>query len=210
MSTTTHETVTYPCSADGCEAAFEPRDAVRGSFCSAACARRHRGRKLLNIVAHDHRICHSCGRWTKEVERPPMHAPDFVIGYQYLTEHAELGPFEPPTASGNEDRPYKSPWLDEDTGADAPADRVVKTTTICECGTTDHRDDYQRTERIISIRDAAERFCRVLERLGREGQHDETVDARALVATLRQSYEADGELDWALAVGTAIDEAPRG
>lgn len=91
----------YDCEFDGCTATRTESSSVAGSYCSEECAARARGRKLLNILEHDHRFCWSCWRERKEIERPTAEArrglgpvtDDALVGYEHHTEHVELGPY---------------------------------------------------------------------------------------------------------------------
>lgn len=201
---------TYECERDGCETSVEADKLVKEEYCSWDCYHRDEGEPLLNLVENDHRFCYNCFRQKKELERPgqdtsvvvgpvrheaaPDVASDVLIGYQHLTEHAELDSYE---------RNRRDVVL-EDIYTTAPADRVVTGGAVCTCGTTDHRDDWQRAEHLTSVADAAERLAGVLEHTRREGQHNKRIDAKTLVETLTETARADGTPDWALAVGRAI------
>lgn len=203
MSATTKRPEAYQCAGPGCESDFRAHEAVDGSYCSEGCSLRDGGQNLLQHLQCDHRFCHSCFRRLKEIERPPMDAPEFVIGWQHRTTAARLGQLERNRHRiTDEDGAYRGGWR---TAADAPADRAVRTGTICQCGATDHRDDYQRETHLVSIRNATERLLKTLEQLGREGQHDAIIDAVALARTVRQCAESGGDIDWALAVGRGLD-----
>ena len=148
-------------------------------------------------------------------------ARDVLVGYQYFTEHATHGEKtgrgvdDSDTTGGHSVTPDTLVLNDGDTVdldpispepevTPAPADTLVITGTICECGTTDHRDDYLRSEQVTSVRAATKRLCRALLFTGREGQHDKQFDIRVLARTLKESLQETGEYDWELAVGRAI------
>lgn len=197
----------YECSRENCDEEFPQPQAVKGSYCSRECAVLVQGEKLLGHLRRDHRFCHSCFRQLKEIERPTTEflrsrqgvATDAIVGYEYLTPNAELGPANrvaphaklDPGAPGSDDPP-------------APADTLTVSGTTCTCGTTDHRDGWLRETETTSIPSATLRLCRILAFLGREGQHDKRVDARVLVDTLRETKQQNDELDWQRAVGRAI------
>lgn len=224
MSTTTRS-VTYTCGREACDEEWERESAGHGAFCSERCAQKHRGAKLLNNIKHDHRWCHGCFRKCKDIEQPgdlksvvigPTDhdavadtARDVLVGYQYLTEHARHGE---KTGRGVVDdvsavEKREDEWVlcrEDPDQTTAPADTLVMTGTICECGTTDHRDDYLRSEQVTSVRAATKRLCRALLFTGREGQHDKQFDVRVLARTLKESVQETGEYDWELAVGRSI------
>jgi len=201
MAVTLAQPDIYTCDKPDCEQEFTSVGAVDGSYCSKRCSLEHTGEKQLRNIKYDHRWCHGCFRKTKEVEAPPAGYPEFVVGFQYLTEHARKGERE-----GNQDL-----FVEEDGDdpardrAPGPADTLTMTGTICECGTTDHRDDWLRAEEIASVDEAVARFCRAVEWMGHEGQHDMIIDAEVLRETLEKSKEIKGEYFWELAVGRAIE-----
>jgi hypothetical protein len=210
MSVTITTPETYVCDREECEQTFPETQSVAGSYCSRRCYRLYRGRKLLNIIEHDHRFCAGCYHQLKEIERPPAeqrvyigptdHEPlentvkNVVIGYEYLTEHADLG-------QRTRTRGGAQAHTEENVDAVAPADQWTMAGVICSCGTTDTRDKFVRDAEIVSTEVAARRLCELLELLGHEGQHDETVHAPTLLDTIQESDEPN----WELAVGRAID-----
>lgn len=195
MSTTTPtaeaDVQHYECAREGCTDERPAAELVAGVYCSHDCRDRDRGEPLLEDIEQDHRFCHSCFRKKKEIDKPPASAPDVVIGFEYLTEHADYDSSERVVHDHQEHPAY-------------PADRIVSGAAVCECGTVEHDDDWQRAEHLTSIRDAAERLVGLLELKGREGRHDYRIDAKTLVETLTETARADGTPDWALAVGRAI------
>jgi hypothetical protein len=191
MSTTTAERQDYTCSADRCDN-DQPAGGVVNGYCSRECYDRSRGRDLLTDIRQDHRFCAACFRRKKEVEKPPASAPSHVVGFEYLTEHAEFGDNERVVHDHYDGRPA------------FPADRIVTGAAICECGTVDHRDVWVREAHIERPSDAARRLLGILERQAREGQHEFDFDALTLARTLRETAEREGTPDWALAVGRAI------
>lgn len=206
---------THECSRSDCDHEYAEPLAVEGSFCSERCATIHRGEKLLTNIRHDHRYCHSCFRQLKEIERPPSEytlipgpvdhdaladeAKNCIIGFEYITEHATLGLL---------DRTRRQDATVDRQDSVHPADELTMSGTVCACGTTDHRDDYVRDEELTSIRAAARRLCTVLEHLGREGQHDKTVNASVLLDAVKQTRDVgtDSGLHWPLAVGRAVTD----
>lgn len=194
-----------------------PIETAVAQFCSEECRLRDAGGKQLRNIARDHRFCTACFRQVKEIERPPggtsvvvgpvAHAArsddaaaDVLVGYQYRTRHATTGEREgraivttDPTDPHAGERPP------------SPGDRLAMTGTICECGTTDHRDDWARGAHVTDLSAAAERLVGILDWVGREGQQDKTIDARTLYRTLTESIRETDEPDWPLAVGRALE-----
>jgi len=104
MSTTqTPARESYPCTV--CDDEFAAGTAFHGSYCSAECYYRHKGRDIIRDIKQDHRWCATCFRPLKEVEEPPeghsvwVEGPrgrpdenvqeDVLVGYQYRTETTE-------------------------------------------------------------------------------------------------------------------------
>lgn len=204
---------TYQCSGPDCDDSAEPHELVDGSYCSLRCSRRDDGEAVLRNIEYDHRFCTTCFRQLKEIEKPDASTSivvgpvdhdaveptvrDCLVGFQYRTRHARTGEIEGRAHVERTDAPAQDRPI-------SPGDRLAMTGTICECGTTDHRDDYLRGEHVTNVRNAAERLCGILDWLGREGQDDRTVHAATLVESLTESVRRDGEPDWALAVGRAV------
>jgi hypothetical protein len=99
MSVTVTPAETDECDHPDCSVKYAIPNAV-GGYCSQECADRHAGHRLLQHLQRDHRICWSCWRPRKEIERPtdeqrrqldPV-TDQAVVGYEYLTEHADMGP----------------------------------------------------------------------------------------------------------------------
>jgi hypothetical protein len=70
MSVSTRVPKTYECARDECENSCDEVTSVEGSYCSRRCYQLERGRKLLNLIEHDHRFCAGCYHQLKEIERP--------------------------------------------------------------------------------------------------------------------------------------------
>lgn len=210
MSVSLTRPETYDCARDECENTRNEVTSV-GSYCSEQCSQLAAGEELLRHIRQDHRLCSGCFRQLKEIERPPVEkrvnigpvdhealAPTWkncLVGYQYITKHAELG-----------QRSYRRGEARRENEIVDPADEHTLSGVVCTCGTTDHRDSYVRDERMESIRTVAGRLCDLLELLGREGQHDKTVNATTLVRTVEQ-FEEPGTEGWQLAVGRAIESS---
>jgi len=101
MSVTVIQQQEYDCSFADCDGTRTRLSSVRGSFCSEECADRHDGRQFLRSLRQDHSVCWSCLRLRKELERPTDESrrglgpvvDAALVGYEYLTEHAEYGEF---------------------------------------------------------------------------------------------------------------------
>jgi hypothetical protein len=101
MSITTTRQEVYDCALDECEQTRTKTTSVEGSYCSRECADRQRGRDFLANIRTDHRFCWSCFRARKEIERPTdsavqdltgFYVKQAVVGFEYHTEHVEMGP----------------------------------------------------------------------------------------------------------------------
>lgn len=152
VRTTTPESDT--CACPGCDAEFTIPNAVRGSYCSAACADRHDGQRFLEHLRRDHTVCWSCLRPRKTVERPTAEArrgldpvtDDALVGFEYLTEHADRGQY----------------------GVE------------CTCGAVDHDiDGYDRRDGAPYHW----HLLRIVEEMAAQGQHDKTFDLPAFADT---------------------------
>jgi hypothetical protein len=91
----------HTCSLDGCDTEFTASRSVAGSYCSRDCRDRAADQRFLNAIEQDHRFCWNCFRQRKEIERVPDEArrgrgkwtAEALIGFEFLTEHAEEGPY---------------------------------------------------------------------------------------------------------------------
>jgi hypothetical protein len=156
-------------------------------YCSQECVHRNTGESILNVLKHDHRFCHGCFTKLKEISRPTdeqlrqiegLHSKESVIGFQYGTEHAETGEQTVKWKTGRKD--------------------IIGTGICCgNCGTTDHRDDFQRDFR---IQDAAKRLSERITELREEGQFDYTFSAADFVQAWNENTG-----DWEYAVGVAVE-----
>jgi len=154
-------------------------------YCSQECVEKSRGESLLNLLKHDHRMCFGCFTKLKEVSRPTdeqlrqidgKHSKEAVIGFQYQTEHADIGEIT----------------LRADT-----IDTVAQGTVCGKCGTTDHRDDFQRD---FTPQEAAKRLRERIQETRAEGQHNYSFNTADFVEAWNDSKE------WNLALGRAINE----
>jgi hypothetical protein len=100
MSVSVRKQRQYDCAFPDCDQTRTETSSVAGSYCSQDCADRHDGQRLLRQIETDHRFCWSCWRARKTIERPTDTArrglgpvtDDALIGYEYATEHVEMGP----------------------------------------------------------------------------------------------------------------------
>lgn len=148
-----------------------------GAMCSEECERLDRADTLLNILEHDHRLCYSCGRRLKTIERPPetttlvigpvRHdavpntAKDVLVGYEYPTEHASHGEISLDVVD------------DPEVDGRPMSDRVGHGVT-CSCGATDHRD-ADPTIRDRYALEIAHNFQETIADLRAEGKTDERI-----------------------------------
>jgi hypothetical protein len=205
VSTSNSETVTYECEGPDCTREFEHGKAVDHEYCSVECSLRDDGRNLLRNIKFDHRFCFGCFKKLKEVSKPPERTPEFVIGYQYLTPNAIHAEIESRGHVEAADEAVRR-QVKQRERAPSPADSLVVIGTSCECGTTDHQDPWMRDAATTDVTAAARRLCEVLAFQARERQHNKQVAATTLVQTLTETVREQGRLDWALAVGRAVDD----
>lgn len=122
MSVQTTRAKTDRCALPECRDTFSVLNAVEGSYCSRDCYDRHRGRKLLRNIRHDHRFCWSCWKSKKTLEQPTEEyrnrhfqrseskltrtadgdlevervgqevSRDAVVGHEHHTRHVRRGP----------------------------------------------------------------------------------------------------------------------
>jgi len=155
-------------------------------YCSKECVHKSRGESVLNIIKHDHRFCFSCFTKIKEVERPTdeqlrqiegQHSADAVIGFQYKEPEADIG---------------------EITAKADTIDTVVTGIVCGNCGTTDHRDSFQRD---LSVKQAAKRLRERVKETREEGQHSFDFSTEAFVEAWNESGG-----DWEYALGVALEK----
>jgi hypothetical protein len=183
---------TYACSECGDDRT--PATSVRGSFCSAACYYRHRGRQALRAIQQDHRFCGSCFRRVKTTSRPsddrlrrhdvPRRIREAFVGYQDATEHATVA-------------------VDEFDGLDEHAVlRKTGTRLACRCGTVDPQDEHA-VLRELDVRASVVALWRALVALERDG----TLQQRPVKDDYFDAFRERGP-DWAYATGRALYAAP--
>lgn len=183
----------FDCGAPDCDT-NEPTDAGPiGAYCSPECSHRHHGRKLLNLLKHDHRFCYTCFRQIKRVDDVPEHkrrslgrvTESAVTGYQTRTQHGELGEVAHPRSDNY--------GFETSMG------------TICECGNanTSEREDIIRES---DIKTTVLELHRALTALRREGQHDHRIDIHDLIDVLHQQAQQGNDWDFPRAVGAAIED----
>lgn len=186
MSTTTDlEAEMYECS--HCGGPRRPATSVRGSFCSSECYRSHRRQKqaeaILEPIRKNHRFCATCFGRLKEVERPEgascvvgpsSHddwgdAADVFVGWQYLTETAEVGEISR-HADGDRDGDREVPIVEDG----------VVTGTICSCGATDHRDVSPTIRATVDDDVLVRQLAAAAETRRHDGAHDVDYDLEVL------------------------------
>jgi len=211
------------CDHDACDASYRIVDGVAG-HCSQECAHRHRGRAFLNTFRFDHRFCATCFAQLKDVDSPSDHwrnrkqdpveyaieqggkfvdagggelvldatdcehqktiDPEQVTGFQSFREHGTIG------------------LVHHETPAGVPNE--TRRGTICDaCGnaTLTEADDILRRSNLKLV---VQNLLAAGEAVYDEGQTDHELTPAALVDELRRQFDADGELDFALAVGVSI------
>lgn len=155
-------------------------------YCSEDCCFRSKGRSILNLIKYDHRFCNACFAKLKEIERPTdeqlrkirgKQSAEALIGYQYRTQKSDIG---------------------EITIKKGTIDNVVTGTVCGECGTTDHRDNFQRSQK-PSVQ-ASQRLNNRINETRSEGQHSHSFSPEIFA----QAWDEDSA-DWELAIGKALD-----
>lgn len=193
----------YPCSYPDCEE-NRPADAVGGSYCSADCFYRHKGRKAISEIKRNHKWCATCFRPVKSVLPPDEDCPDFAIGWQFPTEHTTHAEHEATrsqhavAADGSVQR--QRPDVDDAQ----PADRVPYTRWSCECGNVDlsERDELLEMVEIKADRVGLVRtllYC--LYDLHADGVFERPPDRDRLFDAIRENYA-----DWEYAAGRALHQ----
>ena len=201
MSIATHPTETrpqsdgesYDCASADCSFEFPAGDGVRGSYCSHECSLRAEGRRLLNVLKHDHRYCYTCFRrlkdtenaapkWRRERLGPVTEAA--VTAIQFRTEHARTGEVLRRTPAG----------IPDDT----------RLGTVCECGNASLQE-REAVIRSLDIRGVASNLLEALAVVHQEGQTSERVAPLPLVRALQAQVRAGREWDFPLAVGLALE-----
>lgn len=153
-----------------------PEKTIAGSYCSHECYYSDRGESALTNLEDDHKYCRSCFARVKDVEEPPEELDDYIVGFQYGTEHARRVSKEyerAPTAKG-----------------------ILKRRIGCACGNTELGEydaavaeaDLERT--LVSLVDA-------LRDKYHEGRLDEKVDWRRLF----EAYREHESIEYAVGVG---------
>lgn len=169
---------TDECAHPECDTSFTVDRAIDGSYCSDDCRLQHRGVKALNAVKNDHRWCATCFRRIKTISKPPSGYPDFVIGYQYPTEHMVVA--------------------EDARGGDGEPPRLEFTRWSCQCGNVDmsHRDEIIED---VEIEGIVFNLLTCLRELEADGPLEERADKDRLFDALRERWR-----DWPYAIGYAL------
>jgi hypothetical protein len=217
MSTSATPTETAECSY--CEGDRDVHASVAGSFCSSECHLKHQADKALNVVRNDHRICASCLRFIKQVERP---TDDWNHENGSRTEAAiERGAeyhnvdsvgisldvtdcYGAPRTSVESVIGFQYQTEHAETAVkefDGPHQwtRIKQTGTACECGNVDPSetvDILQECEPAVVLAN----YVRTFRRLEAEGKIDSRIDKDVLFSTFRETR------DLTLALGRALHE----
>lgn len=186
-------------------------------YCSADCRHQHKGEKAVNTLKHDHRLCATCGRWLKDIERPTE---------EWAETHASV--FESVLDTGGELHNVESVGLALDatdaggkrsTSVDAVigyqygtenAVTVEKERQIddfraqyslgigCVCGTTDPSESDEILQE-IELATVLANYVTVFRALEREGQLDQRIDKDRFFRTYKESRDLEYSLGKALA-----------
>lgn len=91
-------------------------DPTYGSYCSQLCDTRAKGRKVLNQIESDRRICNTCYGQVRDTRPPTESTPDCFAGFQSPTSRTTYG---------------------VDDFATDPDKELLGTRWSCECGAVD-------------------------------------------------------------------------
>lgn len=192
----------------------DPHASVKGSYCSEECYYRHKGSKALNIVENDHRICASCLRFIKQVERAPEEwrrkrgSPTQVAiehGAEYHTVEGEIAldatdvdarPTNVDSVCGYQYGTGDSEHVVKEYETE-DGQRVHSTGLGCKCGNTDASAalDYPRDAEPKAL---LVNYIRTFRRLYDEGKAPERIDKDVFFTTFKESR------DWEYALGKAL------
>jgi len=192
-----------------CDAKLD--DFYAPGYCSETCYYRQQGDTKLNLLRHDHRLCANCGRWLKEVHKPPE---GWIEDCHSIVEHAldhggeirsEAGqlvlditdcPTTRRTAAdsvvGYQTRTKNSRIVEKEFTKES-FQRTFRMGTGCVCGSTDTRttdDTLQGLEMATVLANYVYRF----RELEREGQHSDRIDKDAFF----NAYQNTADMQYAL------------
>lgn len=162
------------------------------------CWYRHKGRKAIDRITSDHTICATCNAAIKTIEEPPGDVEleigpvdhslraetidDVLIGYQYKTEHTDIG-------------------VDE-RGVDAQA--IMYTRWSCECGAVDPNDSYEPLRQVTPKHTIKQLTHRLAEYSRQDGDKGSFSYARFKDAFCSEHLESSPNMVWELAAGYAL------
>jgi len=192
-ATTPQQTCDYCGTAEPVSQLVQPTP--NNNYCSETCYLRHRGVKALNQVRQDHRLCASCGRQLKELDKPPE---EFVERIKRTN-----GPATAEAIVGFQDRTPEGDTGIKEYEGEHEASPLYREGTICDCGVVDTRegDDTLREREWQSV---LANFVQVLRLLEREGAIMERLDVQLFAAVFKKSREKHGTGDLELALGAGL------
>ena len=198
-----------------CESTFD--EYYTPGYCSEACYYRFKGSKAVNILRHDHRLCASCGRWIKEINRPTDEWKHYRgSAYQIalengatlskengqqlldLTQVRDIRPVAVDSVIGFQDATPNAEPVEKEYDIDEYR-RHYGTGLGCTCGVTDTRivDD---TLRGIELASVLANYVTVFRALEREGQLDQRIDKDRFFESFKETR------DFELSLGKGLHE----
>lgn len=175
MSTTQRAASTVICNYGECRQRGLKREFTDGKYCSTEHRDRDLGSDVLDAIRHDHTVCSTCYRWLKDIERPPE---SFGRGRADVIDEAVVG-FQYDTEDYHQ-------WSGE---------------KFCTCGNVDHKSDngFIKTS---DLKATLVHLMVVIREHRADGRHDHSVDPDELLSALKAQ---DGDLDWEIAIGRAVE-----
>jgi hypothetical protein len=197
---------------NGCHDQF--RTGYNGAYCSRQCYFEAKGQRALNKIAHDHKLCASCGALLKTVDEPTEGWKNERGGYQNtvinhggsLTNVDDLGivldatdasqrkPTSVDSVIGHEHHtPNTTEGVD---GEETNTGEVTYTRVSCTCGNVDPSEEIDELREIHAARTLANVYKRLVE-LHSNGAIDKRIDKESYF----EAYKESSSLAYAVGVG---------
>ena len=205
------------CDHEPCEAQYEIRSGNSfGGFCSEACYHRHTGANILETIKHDQRLCSSCFRPIRSIDKPTSEWLDnngshvqvaINAGAHLVSASKDLQSELDSGVRLNSVLDYtgvtggmRKVNTDSVIGEQYPTEHTTRTPYgwACECGNTDHR---HREPAIIDveIEDVITFLYFALQQLFSGGHINQPPTRSELFAGLREHWK-----DWEYAIGRCL------
>lgn len=189
---------------------------VAGSFCSEDCYHKHQADKALNVVRNDHRICASCLRFIKSVERPDeewvneqnsrrQHALNNGAiwhtknGMQVfdITRCPDKQRTQTESVIGFQYRTENAETVVKELEGPDRYSRIKQTGTACKCGNTNPSERVEVLQESEPATVLANHFI-TFRRLYSEGKVDSRINKDVLFETFRETRDLQLSLGRAL------------